>query len=84
MINLELLKGVPDNKKKEIEQTLRASTTMLETLHRVLKDRLKGLHLEESRSADYDSPAWPYKQANRNGQYKQLQEILALFSFKKE
>lgn len=84
MINTELLKGIPDDKKKEFEQTLRSSTTTVDTLLRVLKDRLHEIHLSESRTADYDSASWPYKQANRNGRYAAYQELIALFTFKKD
>lgn len=84
LINTELNKGVPEDKKKEFEQTLRASTTLLETLHRVLRDRMERLQQDEARTTDYDSPAWPYKQANRNGRYTSYQELLALFTFKKD
>lgn len=83
-LNTELLVGIPDDKKKEFEQTLRASTTLLETMHRVLKKRLTTIHLDEARATDYDSPAWPFKQANRNGRYAAYQELLALFTFKKD
>ena len=84
MINTELLQGIAEDKKKEFEQTLRASTTLLETIHRVLNRRIDALHSEEGRSTDYDSPAWPMKQANRNGRYAAYQELLALLTFKKD
>ena len=84
MINTELTQGVPDAKKKDFEQTLRASTTLLDTLATVLTRRIASLHSEEGRGTDYDSAAWPYKQANRNGRYTAYQELLQLFTLKKD
>lgn len=84
MINTELLQGISEDKKKEFEQTLRASTTVLDTLAKVLDRRMTALLSEQGRSSDYDSAAWPFKQANRNGRYAAYQELLALFTFKKD
>jgi hypothetical protein len=83
-VSTELLKGVPDEQKKDFEATLRNSTTLLLTLQRVLKDRLKNIHLEQSRSMDYDTAAWPFKQAARNGKYAAYQELLSLLTFKEK
>ncbi|SHH46999.1 hypothetical protein SAMN05444169_7613 [Bradyrhizobium erythrophlei] len=84
MINLELLQFVPDDKKKEVEATLRASTTAVDTLIKVLTQRSKAIERQEASSLDYESPAWPFKQANRNGRYSAYQELIALFTFKKD
>lgn len=84
MINTELNRHVPEDRKKEFEQTLRASTTLLDTLAKVLNERMTAILSEQGRSSDYDSAAWPFKQANRNGRYNAYQELLALFTFKKD
>jgi hypothetical protein len=79
---VEFYKNVPTEKKDEYEATIRNSTTLLLALRRILTDRLANLHLEEARTSDYDSAAWPFKQANRNGKYTAYQELLAVITFK--
>lgn len=81
-MNTELLIGVPEAKKQEIISTIKASTTLLDALNKVLNSRLQQLEASEGKLSDYDSAAWPYKQANRNGRRTAYQELITLLTLK--
>lgn len=81
-IPVEFLKNVPADKKADVEAAIRGSTTLLLSLRKILSERLHSVNADEARSTDYDSPAWPFKQANRNGKHSAYQEILSLITFK--
>jgi hypothetical protein len=38
----------------------------------------------ESKSSDYDSPSWAYKQADQNGYNRALNDIIQLLNLKEE
>ena len=76
---LEWTKGLSKEDKANFELLLRNSTSVSTKLVGLLEARL-----EESRKAnkaDYESPAWAYKQADRLGYERALMDIMALFNF---
>lgn len=81
-IPVEWLKHIPADKKEDYEAAIRASTIVLSGLRKILLDRISAIHAEEGRTTDYDSPAWPFKQASRNGKHTAYSELLALLTFK--
>jgi hypothetical protein len=83
-MNTELTQGVPEGKKQEFIATVKASTTLIDALHRVLNERLRLIEAQEAKLTDYDSAAWPYKQANRNGRQTAYRELIQLLTFKKD
>jgi hypothetical protein len=79
--SLQWTKGVPDEDKESVEKAIRNSTTALGQLKGILEERLAELRRLEAREADYDNPAWAYKQAHRNGEVLSLLKTLELLSF---
>lgn len=60
-------------------ETLTNSRFILGRLKTILIEDLEAL--ERLEGLDFDSPAWPYKQAELIGQKKQLKKALTLLSF---
>ena len=60
--------------KEAVAQTLRSQREGLDRLKEILEPMLK----DTTPAADYDSPSWAYKQADRNGQLRAYLEILKL------
>ena len=76
---LEWTKNLTKEDKANFESLLRNSTSVSTRLVNLLKEKI-----DESRKtnkADYDSPAWAYKQADRLGYERALTDIIALFNF---
>jgi hypothetical protein len=73
--------GVPDDKKAELEQTLRASTTMKELLKKIVSQQIEEIIKTEAGTDQYSTPSWAYLQAHRNGQLGSLRGIMTLLDF---
>ena len=68
--------GVAQEDRVSHEQLIRNSTILLGTLTKVIEEELAALR--KPPSSDYDSPAWAYKQADRNGQIRVLTNLLSM------
>lgn len=66
--------------KGKVRQSLMASRHTLEALEGILESMLK----ETPASTDYDSPSWAYKQADRLGHNRALNQVLDLINLDKE
>ena len=73
-----------EDEKERFESLVRNSTQVLSRLSDILLDREAAILKQEVLVADYDSPAWPYKQAHRNGARSELKKLKDLLSFLKD
>lgn len=72
-----------DQEKQDFESLLRNSTRVMSRLRSILDDWEKELTQREYAPNDYDSPAWGYKQAHRNGERSRIKKLKDLLSFLK-
>ena len=68
-----------DKEKKDFFESLTNNRFVLGRLKDILLEDLEAL--EKQGVSDYDSPSWAYKQADLNGQKRQIQRVLDLLSF---
>lgn len=67
--------------KEEIEYVLRNNTILITAFFEIL-DRMEAEETrQEIQTADYDSPSWAYKQADRNGAKRAYDKVRKLFIF---
>ncbi len=66
--------------KEKVKQTLFSNRESLLRLESILESLLK----ETPSSADYDSPSWAYKQADRIGYNRALNQVLDIINLDKE
>jgi hypothetical protein len=74
-------KDCKSKKEKEaVSQSLHSSREGLDRLKEILKPMLK----DTTPAADYDSPSWAYKQADRNGFNRAVTTVLDLINLDKD
>ena len=66
--------------KEKVRQVLFSNRESLLRLESILESMLK----ETPSSADYDSPSWAYKQADRIGYNRALNQVLDIINLDKE
>lgn len=66
--------------KDALRQSIISNRASLEALEGILESMLK----EAPATADYDSPSWAYKQADRIGYNRALNQVLDLINLDKE
>lgn len=75
------LKDCKTKKEKEaVNQVLQSNRESLDRLKEILEPMLK----DTTPAADYDSPSWAYKQADRNGFNRAVTTVLDLINLDKE
>jgi hypothetical protein len=62
--------------KDELEAVLLSSSKGFSVLREILKDRLAAVVKERASKEGYDSPAWPYFQADCNARERELRQLL--------
>lgn len=67
--------------KKQLEDTIRNSTTVLSRLLDILKDKRTALNQVETKLESYDNPSWAHKQAFLNGKRAEVEEVINLLTF---
>lgn len=75
-----LLRGLDEKGKDEFKRLL-AHSALIKRLREILSEFEKET---ENRVADYDSPSWPYRQADKNGERRAYQKILSILDHKEE
>jgi len=70
------LKG--EEERQKLEQTIRASTTIVTRLQQILEDEERTL---DKTSTDFENPSWAYRQAFILGQKDALRKIKDLIDF---
>ena len=66
--------------KESVAQVLQSNRESLDRLKEILEPMLK----DTTPAADYDSPSWAYKQADRNGFNRAVTTVLDLINLDKE
>lgn len=73
-------KGLSNQLQKDIEQNFKESGVMRKRLSQLLLEKLT-TSFKEGRSKDmYNSPSWPYLQADKRGYERAMQEVIDLIS----
>lgn len=65
--------------KQDFERLVRNNTVVFSRLVNILKEKQEANN--KLNVADYDSPSWAFKQADRNGYERAIQDLLDLFNF---
>ena len=74
-------KDCKSKKQKEaVSQVLQSNRESLDRLKEILEPMLK----DTTTAADYDSPSWAYKQADRNGFNRAVTTVLDLINLDKD
>lgn len=73
----------PEDKKKRRE-TILANTASLSVLYTLLERRKEAMERLQLSDKAYDSPSWPYFQADKVGCIRTLTEVMRLLEFTKE
>ncbi len=71
--------------KEDFENTLRSrlnGDSITDRLVAIIKNRLDQIERQESSITNYDSSAWPYRQADMNGRRAELKVLLSLLTIK--
>lgn len=76
-IPVDWLYGLGPEESAEIVQTWRNSTYILDKLKAILERKLGELE-KPDREDDYNNPQWPVLRADRNGQIRQLRNLINL------
>lgn len=66
--------------KEEVRQSILSSRRSLDRLKEILEPMLK----DTPPTADYESPSWAYKQADRIGYNRALNQVLELINLDKD
>lgn len=66
--------------KESVAQVLQSNRESLDRLKEILEPMLK----DTTPAADYDSPSWAYKQADRNGFNRAVTTVLDLINLDKD
>lgn len=66
--------------KEKVKQAILSSQESLSRLQKILEPMLR----ETPPQADYDSPSWAYKQADRIGYNRALNQVLDIINLDKE
>lgn len=78
---LAWLEGLEGKDKEDIEYVLRNNKILIGIFLKLL-DRMEQEEIRaETNISEYDSPAWAYKQADRNGAKRAYRKIRTLFTF---
>ncbi len=72
--------GKNDKDKEAIEFVLRNNVALIQAVLDVIDRYEKEEDRGETNLTQYDSPAWGYKQADRNGARRALQKVKNLFN----
>lgn len=75
-LNLGWFIGVEADKKNDTIEAIKHSTVVLRQLKLFLENEMKAL--DRVPLEDYETPAWPYKEADRLGQLRALRKVCAL------
>lgn len=70
----------PDEREK-FKQALKSSGFVLRVLKDLIEEEKRSINASELNPNDYESNAWPYKQAFRNGERRGLQIVEELLDF---
>ena len=73
---IDWTKGLDNLDKDAIEAKIKTSKTLLDRIAVICEDKIKDLEI--SSLADYESPSWAYRAADKEGQKRALRYIISL------
>lgn len=68
------------DEKDALLKTLAGYSTHLDVLHSIIQNKLDALEKESLATSTYDSPSWPFRQADYVGSIRELRNILNLIA----
>lgn len=71
-------KGLDDQQKTDVEQSFNSATLLRRRLIEVLEDKISSTSSVARSKSSYDTPNWPYLQADYVGYERALHEIIEL------
>lgn len=71
---------VSGKEKEELLKTLSRSSTHMTVLKRILEQKVEALENKSLSVSTYDSPNWPYIQADTVGAIRELKKIIELIT----
>ncbi len=79
-LSIDWFKDKNEKQKTEIDFVIRNNPVLVQSILDILSRYEEEENRSETSSADYDSPSWAYKQADRNGAKRMVRKIKNLFS----
>ncbi len=73
---IDWTRGLDNLDKDAIEAKIKTSKTLLDRIAVICEDKIKDLEI--SSLADYESPSWAYRAADKEGQKRALRYIISL------
>lgn len=70
-----------DEQKQTFEQSIRASTTIVNRLREILDEEERALDAQTIGVKEFDNPSWAYKQAYRLGEKNRISKLRELLDF---
>lgn len=83
-MKMELLKGVPDDKKAERKAILYGCANGFAIVENLLREKLAYLQRKSLGKQEYDSPSWALAQADAVGYMRALSEVIDLLALDRE
>jgi hypothetical protein len=80
-LSVEWTKHLEAGAKKQFEDLVRNTTTVLTRLRAIIEEKDAVLTKQETTLESYDTPSWAYKQAYLNGKRAAYREIRDLTNF---
>ena len=78
-----LLNKVEKEELDELKSNFIAAKFFRKTLIEVLNEKIESLRVKTSSSSAYNSPSWPYMQADGVGYERAMREVISLLSEEK-
>jgi hypothetical protein len=72
---------LPPERQEDFKKLVLNSQVVLGKLSQILDDEERNLDRQEASVEDFNSSAWPYKQAFRNGERSRIRKMRDLLSF---
>lgn len=67
-----------DDTKKDVEEAYAQGGLLRRRLSELLQEKMESEVVARTKREDYDSPSWPFKQADSCGYLRALREIISL------
>lgn len=80
-LDIRWTKGLSTKDKSDLEYAAKHTPFILKRFKSIIEARLQELESLEVKVENYDKPAWPYLQADKNGGKRELKGLIHLLSF---
>lgn len=76
--------GLNEELAANVEQEFKQSGLLRERLTTILRNKMETVRIEARSKKTYESPSWPYFQADANGYERAISELISLLSSKSD